>query len=148
MWVWSLGQKDPLEKGKATHSSILAWRIPWTERSLEGYSPRGCRVGWDWSNLTFGKFSFGCGHLFSRKRNQSSQVVIGTWGGDLWLSNSLGEVLLRHIRETSENKTMTKLLLWIPSPTFFFSNFGTNQGNHPLLPSSQVRGNWNDSDPL
>ena len=30
-WVRSLGQEDPLEKGKAIHSSILAWRIPWTE---------------------------------------------------------------------------------------------------------------------
>ena len=33
MWetsVWSLGWEDPLEKGMATHSSILAWRIPWT----------------------------------------------------------------------------------------------------------------------
>jgi len=29
--VRSLGSKDPLEEGKATHSSILAWRIPWTE---------------------------------------------------------------------------------------------------------------------
>ena len=29
-WVWSLGWEDPLEKGKATHSSILAWRILWT----------------------------------------------------------------------------------------------------------------------
>ena len=29
-WVRSLGWQDPLEKGKATHSSILAWRIPWT----------------------------------------------------------------------------------------------------------------------
>ena len=29
-WVRSLGWKDPLKKGKATHSSILAWRIPWT----------------------------------------------------------------------------------------------------------------------
>ena len=29
-WVWSLGWEDPLEKGKATHSSVLAWRIPWT----------------------------------------------------------------------------------------------------------------------
>ena len=29
-WVLSLGWDDPLEKGKATHSSILAWRIPWT----------------------------------------------------------------------------------------------------------------------
>ena len=31
MWVQSLGQKNPLEEGTATHSSILAWRIPWTE---------------------------------------------------------------------------------------------------------------------
>ena len=30
-WVHSLGGEDPLEKGMATHSSILAWRIPWTE---------------------------------------------------------------------------------------------------------------------
>ena len=30
-WVRSLGQEDPLEKGMATHSSILAWSIPWTE---------------------------------------------------------------------------------------------------------------------
>ena len=30
-WVQSLGQKDPLEKEMATHSSILSWRIPWTE---------------------------------------------------------------------------------------------------------------------
>ena len=30
-WVRSLDQEDPLEKGMATHSSILAWRIPWTE---------------------------------------------------------------------------------------------------------------------
>ena len=36
--VQSLGQEDLLEKGMATHSSILAWRIPWTE-SLTGYSP-------------------------------------------------------------------------------------------------------------
>ena len=37
-WVQSLGWEDPMEKGKATHSSILAWRIPWTV-----YSPWGCK---------------------------------------------------------------------------------------------------------
>ena len=31
VWVPSLGQEDPLEEGKAAHSSILAWEIPWTE---------------------------------------------------------------------------------------------------------------------
>ena len=33
MWVQSLGREDPLEKEMATHSSILAWEIPWTEKS-------------------------------------------------------------------------------------------------------------------
>ena len=36
-WIHSLGQDDPLQKGMATHSNILAWRIPWTEE-LVGYS--------------------------------------------------------------------------------------------------------------
>ena len=32
-WIESLGWEDPLEKGMATHSNILAWRIPWTEET-------------------------------------------------------------------------------------------------------------------
>ena len=40
-WVQSLGQKDPLEKGMATHSSVLAWEILWTDEP--GYSPWGCK---------------------------------------------------------------------------------------------------------
>ena len=40
-WVQSLGWEDPLEKGTATHSTILAWRIPWTEEPGRLYSPRG-----------------------------------------------------------------------------------------------------------
>ena len=39
--VWSLCQEDYLENRMATHSSILAWRIPWTQRNLAGYSPWG-----------------------------------------------------------------------------------------------------------
>ena len=45
--VWSLGQVDPLEKGMATHSSILAWRIPWTEESGGPQSMGSLRVGCD-----------------------------------------------------------------------------------------------------
>ena len=37
-WVRSLGREDPLEKGKATHPSILAWRIPWITRVSLGLS--------------------------------------------------------------------------------------------------------------
>ena len=32
MWIQSLGQEDPLEEGMATHSSILAWKIAWTDK--------------------------------------------------------------------------------------------------------------------
>ena len=39
--VRSLGQEDPLEKAMATYSSTLAWKIPWTQRSLVGHSPWG-----------------------------------------------------------------------------------------------------------
>ena len=35
MRIWSLGQEDPLEKETATHSSVLAWEIPWTEEPGE-----------------------------------------------------------------------------------------------------------------
>ena len=47
-WVWSLGWEDLLEKGKATHCCIMAWRIPWTVWSMGSQ-----RVGHDWSAFTF-----------------------------------------------------------------------------------------------
>ena len=44
-WVQSLGQKDPLQKGMATHSSMLVWRIPWTEEPgrLQSMGSHGVR---------------------------------------------------------------------------------------------------------
>jgi len=50
--VWFRGQEDPLEKGMATHPSILAWEIPWTEES-GGLQFMGLqRVGQDWATDT------------------------------------------------------------------------------------------------
>ena len=46
-WVQSLGWEDPLEKGMATHSSILAWRIQWTEKPGRLQSMGSQRVGDD-----------------------------------------------------------------------------------------------------
>ena len=46
-WVQSLGSEDHLEKGKATHSSIFAWRIPWTEETGGLQSLGLQRVGHD-----------------------------------------------------------------------------------------------------
>ena len=47
-WAWSLDQEDPLEEEMATHSSTLAWRIPWTEESVRLQSMGLRRVGPDW----------------------------------------------------------------------------------------------------
>ena len=52
-WIWVLGREDPLEKGMATHSSIPAWRIPWTDEPGGLQSMRLQRVGHDWVTNTF-----------------------------------------------------------------------------------------------
>ena len=52
MWVWSLGWEDPLEEGMATHSSILAWRIPRTEKPGGLQSIGSQSVRQDWSDLS------------------------------------------------------------------------------------------------
>ena len=67
-WVQSLGGEDPLEEGMATHSSILAWRIPWTEEQGRLQSMGLQRVGHNWSDLASSsssmlKYSF-IGHIF------------------------------------------------------------------------------------
>ena len=51
--VRSLDREDALEKGMATHSSILAWRIPWTEASGGLQSIGSQRVRHNWSNLAY-----------------------------------------------------------------------------------------------
>ena len=51
MWVRSLGGEDPLEEGTATHPSIVAWRISWTEEPGGLQSIESQRVGHDWRDL-------------------------------------------------------------------------------------------------
>ena len=54
-WVQSKGWEDPMEKEMVTHSSILAWRIPWTEKPGAGYSPW---VAKSWTRLSDFTFTF------------------------------------------------------------------------------------------
>ena len=67
-WVWYLGQEDPLEKEMATHSSILAWRIPRTEEPGGLQSIGLQRVGHDWVTNT----------LFLSRRKNFSCLWTGT----------------------------------------------------------------------
>ena len=54
MWVQSLGQEDPLEEGMTTHSSILAWLIPWTEEPGGLKSTGSKRIRHNCYNLAHG----------------------------------------------------------------------------------------------
>ena len=66
-WVQSLGWEDPLEKEMTTHSSILAWSIPWTEEPGRLLS-RGHRVGHDWSDLA-------CMHALEKEMATHSSIL-------------------------------------------------------------------------
>ena len=60
-WVQSLGWKDPLEKEMATHSSTLAWKLPWMEEPGGLQSMGSQRVGHDWATSLSFPFSTGSG---------------------------------------------------------------------------------------
>ena len=65
-WIWSLSWEDALEKGQATHSSTLAYRIPWTI-----YSPWGCRVRHNWATLKKSVKWLACYHSRGLQQNWS-----------------------------------------------------------------------------
>ena len=72
--VLSLGLEDPLEKGMATHSSILAWRIPWTEEP-GGLQPMGSqRVGHDWVTNN----SFRCKQILRVRIKGETMILQGS----------------------------------------------------------------------
>ena len=80
--VQSLGREDPLEKCMATHSSILAWRIPWTEEPGRLQSMRSPRVGHNWATNTF---------IFRAGMTGRNWEVGGRWSEDRGWKNGTRE---------------------------------------------------------
>ena len=84
MQVWSLGREDPLDEGMATHSSILAWKIPWAEEPGELQSTGWKRVRHNWSvsmhTRRFHLFIFQCRQLLSEALSPGlfQSLLIGT----------------------------------------------------------------------
>ena len=73
-WVRSLGQEDPLEKDMATHSRILAWRIPWTEEPGGLQSMESQRVGRDCTTKHRHTVQFG--HLIHRAHSLQRPLML------------------------------------------------------------------------
>ena len=84
-WVQSLGWEDPLEKGMTTHSSILAWRMPWTEEPGDLWFIALHRIGQHWSNLVHmpahihinPKYQWGEGKI---EGHNTSMLLESVWG--------------------------------------------------------------------
>ena len=95
-WVRSLGREDPLEKGMATHSSILAWRIPWTEEPGRLQSMGSQRVGHDWAtSLSFTFMSYiGLPRWLSVKRTHLPVQEMQIW--TLGWENLLEKAMATH----------------------------------------------------
>ena len=100
-WVWFLGWEDPLEKGKAPHSSILAWRIPWTLWSMGSQ-----RVGHAWATFTF-KHYLNLRHHYKNSRchyRLSTTIMVSKWKPNRL--SSLGNTLLSCLFHSSEDKKL------------------------------------------
>ena len=95
--LWSLGCKDPLEKGMTSQSSILAWRIPWTEEPGGLQSMRSQRVRHDWATDTFTSLS-----LFSYERWKYT---------DGFTQFSLGKKKVRRESRLKDGKTVTNRIV-------------------------------------
>ena len=74
-WVRSLGREDPLEKEMATHSSILAWRIPWTEE-LGGLQSMGRKESGTIEQLHFHFYLRSMLPHFNFHNNPESYIVV------------------------------------------------------------------------
>ena len=99
-WVRSLGREDPLEKEMASHSSTLAWKIPWTEEPGGLQSTGSQRVGHAWATplsifSTLFKYSYNKLCFDNRNMNENSNLKLWATWCLFWLiisfiKNSLG----------------------------------------------------------
>ena len=121
-WVWSLGREDPLEKEMATHSSILAWRIPWTEELGELHTVHGVAESQtQLSDFTFtlDMYTFHLNRYFPWFISFVLIGVISSWGPSI--------VLSLEFRSSSSIPSMSALspVSYLPLSFMLWKNFST-----------------------
>ena len=115
--VQSLGGEGPLEKAKATHSSILAWRIPWTEEPGRLQSIGLQRVRYEWSDLVL--YFFGKTFLGFRGTTFSIFFFFILW---IFFLSSLGQLILLHLNDLMKfSQTVSKV------PSFLMTTLQDNR---------------------
>ena len=109
-WVWTLGSEDPLEKGTATHSSILAWRIPWRDEPGRLQSTGSQRVEHDQETFTFTFHFRGFPGGSGVKASACSEGDLGSIPG--W-ERSLGERNIYPLQYSYLENSMDRGAWWV-----------------------------------
>ena len=118
-WVWLLGWEDPLEKEMATHSSILAWKIQWTEKPGGLNSMGSQRVGHDWATSLSHRWHYPNGRKWRGPKETLDEGEKGEWKG--WLKtqhskNKDHDIWSYHftVNRWGKNANSERLFSWAP----------------------------------
>jgi len=111
-WIQSLSWENPLENGMATHSSILAWRIPWTEQPGGLQSTGLQRVRHNWTTNTFTGALQGQGTVPRHRAHQDrSRHLLALKPMAHWQA---GQALIRHTVEIRQILSISPTPSWSP----------------------------------
>ena len=128
--VWTLGQEESPEEETATHSSILAWKIPWTTESARLHCTGLQRVGHNWATNTFTCNQ--CQKVVSKKCGLGTNSKVDTDSSVQFsrsvLSDSLRPHELQHARPPCPS----------PTPGIYSNSCPLSQWCHPAISSSVV----------
>ena len=122
--VWSLGQEDHLEKKMATHSSILAWRIPWTEEpgGLQSMGSQS-RTRLKWLNtgiilipLSWGQFLDYASHGFMSWSWSDQHTVSVSSSGDSYSTCKNDSNMYQELNDSVTLILISTVLLWLGEP--------------------------------
>ena len=115
IWVWSLGQEDPLEEDTAIQSSVLNWRIPWTEEpgGLQSVEPQRIRLDWVTDTLAFCSVPRTVMGVFNWS-TVDLQCCVSFWRTTKWFSDTC-----KYIKYTFYNISCVCTFFFMSFPLWF-----------------------------
>ena len=118
--VWSLGQDSSLKKGMATHSALLAWRIPWAEQPGGLHSIGSQRVRHDWATNTSNDVGLNAQGLILRGKRAWFKLECRVWSKPLFIQRA--KLFEKKPKTVAYGCRLTDDIFFLF--TFYFSIFG------------------------
>ena len=139
-WVPSLGREDSLEKGMATHFSILAWRIPWAEEPgrLQSIGPQRVRHDWAANTFTFQTWPWWPpGAMLRPFNNTESPSCLREWVGLLSVTgHSAVQPGSRSMKRSTAGEVSS---LWLRSWSTYFPGKGEKKKQPSIVKRKIIR---------